>query len=219
MTDQSQAEETQAKKPHPLVGKTPQQAQEWFWEKLYKPGEWEPETRELLKEILYPGALFVDIGAWIGPVTMWALECGSRVVAIEPDPVALPELRRRVPASVEIWEGAVATQAGAAALTAPKFGISGSRLVSGGRIEADGEIEVRTWTLAEILAGRKPTLVKIDIEGYEIELLPTLAPYLADLGVPMQVALHGTLPNPEWFSGYREVKVPQNPHHALIARP
>lgn len=208
------------KKPHPLAGKTPQQAQEWFWQALYEPGKWEPETRALLEEILEPGDLFVDIGAWVGPVTLWALECGSRVIAIEPDPVALPELRRRVPDSVEIWEGAVAVRSGMATLTAPgKFGISGSRLAREGRIEAAGEVEVQTWTLPEILAGRKPALVKIDIEGYEIELLPTLAPYLAELGVPMQVALHGTLPDPDWFAGYRDVRFPKNLHHAVIARP
>jgi FkbM family methyltransferase len=201
------------KPPHPLVGKTPQQVHEWFWKSLYAPEKWEPKTRALLEETLRPGDLFVDIGAWIGPVTLWALECGSSVIAIEPDPVALPELRRVVPDSVEIWEGAVATQSGTTGLTAPgRLGISGSQLTP------QGEVTVQTWTLPEILAGRKPALVKIDIEGYEIELLPTLAPYLADLGVPMQVALHGTLPKRDWFAGYGAVTFPDGLHGTLVAK-
>jgi FkbM family methyltransferase len=199
---------------HPLVGKTPEQFHDWFWQVAYPSGKWEPGTQRLLEEILHPGDLFVDIGAWIGPVTLWAVECGSQVIAVEPDPVALPELRRVTPESVEIWEGAVAVQPGTAKLTAPgKLGISGSRLA------AEGEVEVRTWTLPEILADRKPALVKIDIEGYEIDLLPKVAPYLAELGVPLQVALHGTMPDREWFEGYRDVHYPKNPHHSLVAKP
>jgi hypothetical protein len=123
-------------------------------------------------------------------------------------------LRRRLPESVEVWEGAVAVEPGVAGLSAPqRLGVSGSRLVP------EGNVEVRTWTLPEILAGRRPALVKIDIEGYEIELLPSLAPFLAGLGVPMQVALHGAMPDPGWFTGYGSVAMPESPHGALVARP
>jgi FkbM family methyltransferase len=195
---------------------SPEQLFERFWE-IYEAGEWEPETRELIDATLRPGDLFVDVGAWIGPVTLWALERGASVIAVEPDPVALPELRRRVPDSVEIWEGAVAVRSGAAELTANHglgLGKSVSRLASEG-----GGIPVRTWTLPEILDGRVPALVKVDIEGYETDLLPAIAPFLAAAGVPLQVALHGALPEADWFSGYGEVRVPTDPHGTLVARP
>lgn len=202
--------------PHRVPGTPLREIYEWFWDELYRPGLWEPGTRALIEEILRPGDLFVDIGAWIGPVTLWALQRGSSVIAVEPDPLALPELRRAVPRSVEIWEGAVAVAPGTAGLTAPgRLGISGSRLAS----DSEGKVEVRTWTLSEILVDRVPALVKIDIEGYEIELLPTLAPYLAELGASLHVSLHGTFPDPEWLAGYRTVEMPENPHHALVARP
>lgn len=51
----------------------------------------------------------------IGPATLWSLEHGFSVIAVEPDPMALLELRRRASASVEIWEGAVGMSFGAAA--------------------------------------------------------------------------------------------------------
>lgn len=210
---ESDAEWIRKQRPR-LAAMTAAQVHEWFWRELYPSGRWEPDTKALLDEILRPGDLFVDVGAWIGPVTLWALERGSHVIAIEPDPVALVELRRRVPDSVEIWEGAVAIRPGRASLAAPgKLGVSGSRLA------AEGDVEVRTWTLDEILAGRRPALVKVDIEGYEIELLPTLAPFLADLGVPLQVALHGVAPDPAWFRGYGSVEIPGNLHQALVALP
>ena len=197
---------------------SPQQAFDYFWEHLYESGRWELHTRELIDEILRPGDLFVDIGAWIGPVTLWALGRGASVIAIEPDPVALPELRRRVPSSVEIWEGAVAVQSGFAGLTT-NFGLELGKSVSRLTEVEEGEVQVRTWTLPEILGDRVPALVKVDIEGYEMELLPAIAPYLAAAEVPLQVAMHGNLPERDWFSGYREVAMPENPHGTVVARP
>ena len=193
----------------------PEEFYKRFWSR-YRAGEWEPRTKALIEEILQPGDLFVDIGAWIGPVTLWALERGANVIAVEPDPVALPELRRCVPASVEIWEGAVGVSSGTSGLTTNRgrpFGRSMSCL------DEEGEIQVQTWTLPEILAGRIPALVKIDIEGYEIDLLPEIAPYLAEAGVPLQVALHGVLPDRDWFAGYNGVSIPSNPRGTVVARP
>jgi FkbM family methyltransferase len=188
-----------------------------FWAR-YRSGKWESHTKALLYETLHQGDLFVDVGAWIGPVSLWALELGAEVIAVEPDPLALTELRRRVPPSVEIWEGAVGVRAGKAGLGGSgrdgrAFGFSMSHL------ERKGEIEIQMWTLAEILAGRRPALVKIDVEGYEIELLPQIAPYLATARVPMQVALHGVLPDPGWFSGFSQVQIPITPTGTVVARP
>lgn len=196
---------------------SPERLYEVFWQ-IYDAGEWEPETRSLVDDVLEPGDLFVDIGAWIGPVTLWALERGASVIAIEPDPVALPELRRRVPESVEIWEGAVAVQPGIYRLTSNhdlELGKSVSRLAA----EDEGEVTVQAWSLAQILDGRVPTLVKVDIEGYETELLPAIGPFLAGMGASLQVALHGSLPRPDWFSGYRDVTISSDPHGTVVARP
>lgn len=190
---------------------------EQFWTR-YEAGQWEGHTKALVDEILNPGDLFVDIGAWIGPVSLWALEREANVIAVEPDPMALPELRRRVPPSVEIWEGAVDISPGTATLKGAGRGDRGFGL-SMSRIDKSGNIQVRTWTLPEILAGRKPALVKVDVEGYEITLLPKIAPYLAKMGVPLQVALHGVLPELDWFADYGTLRMPKNPHGTLAARP
>lgn len=179
-----------------------EQRWERFW-KFYRQGSWEPETRALLRDTLKPGDLFLDIGAWIGPVTLWALDSGASVIAIEPDPVALPELRRRVPAEVEIWDCALAPESGTAHLApASAYGDSMSKLA------ADG-IEVPCRTLPEILNGRRPAMANMDIEGYELTLLPTVAPYLASLGTTLVVSLHTGLPEREWFAGYRDVYIPK----------
>ncbi len=181
-------------------------AERWekFWRVFERDG-WEPETKALVRANLEPGDLFLDIGAWIGPVTLWALECGAQVIAIEPDPVALEELRRRVPEEVEIHACALGLESGTARLAAASaYGDSMSRL------EHEG-IPVPIRTLPEILAGRRPKMAVMDIEGYEMTILPGVAPYLASLGTILVVALHTGLPDPEWFAGYGEVHIPKTP--------
>lgn len=200
---------------HWIYGVTAPEMHERFWREYESKG-WEAATRRFVERILKPGDLFVDVGAWIGPVTLWALEQGARVVAVEPDPVALVELTRRVPEEVEIWEGAVAREAGTAWLK-PNFGLELGKSVS--RLSAEGEVRVRTWTLQEVLGERVPALVKVDVEGYEKELLPAIAPFLAGLGVPLQAELHGVSAEAEWFDGYDNVQMPDDLEGAVRAWP
>lgn len=188
---------------------------EGFW-RLHTSGRWEPDTRALV-DTLEPGDLFVDVGAWIGPVTQWATERGAHVIAIEPDPVAAGELRRRHPGDeIELWECALvgdpAEQPRLAAHPAGELGDSMSRL-------ADDGDPVPGKTLPEILDGRVPALVKIDVEGYETRLCTTLVPWLAEQGVPVQVSCHGTLPDRQAFAGYRHVEWPADLHGTVVARP
>jgi len=151
-----------------------------------------------MQYLLKPGSLFVDIGAWIGPVTLWALELEAKVIAIEPDPVALEELKKQVAGKgeVEIWEGACAPFNGELGLVPYLcLGDSMTRVGPGAGVPC--------WTLEHILGGRVPALVKMDIEGYEMELLPTVAPFLGKLGVSMLVSWHSSLPpKTAWFEGY-----------------
>ena len=199
-----------------------------FWKRYYA-GRWEPETKRLLEDTLEPGDLFVDIGAWIGPVSLWALACGAGVVAIEPDPIALVELRRVVPDDVEIWPGALALRGGHIAIgPRPEYkGAPGQFGDSMTRVSEEG-VSVPCWTIQEILGPRKPKLAVMDVEGYELTLLPEVAPYLASLGCVLQVALHTGLPAREWFKDFREVVMPEtareNGHPqgrslAVVARP
>lgn len=184
-----------------------------FW-KIYVAGIWEPQTRALLERILRPGDLFVDVGGWIGPVSLWALDLGARVVAIEPDPVAAAEYRRNVP-DAELWEGALSTSRGRSFI-APRegagLGDSMARL-------ADHGTPVETWTLQEVLGDRVPALVKIDVEGHEVELCPQVGPLLARLGVPLQVSFHGEFVPRECFAGYAAVSWPEEPWGDLVALP
>ena len=192
-----------------------------FWQ-LFESGRWEPWTYELMAEVLKPGDLFVDVGAWIGPLCVWAQRMGAQCIAIEPSPSALPELADNTAAAgAEIWAGALELHTGHTFIT--------PRLDSCNRItdaEDPSAIEVPCWTLEDILAGRKPALVSMDIEGYEMVLLPAIAPLVADLGAVLAASLHDAVPPRWWFTNFTRVKIPATPRRGptgssrlVIARP
>ena len=60
---------------------------------------WEATTFEVLTSQPGPASTFVDVGAWIGPMTLVAAACGARVVAYEPDPTAADELAENIAAN------------------------------------------------------------------------------------------------------------------------
>ena len=57
------------------------------------PAGWEADTFEFVRRNVTPGGLMLDIGAWIGPIGLYAASLGARVIALEPDPVSIASLR------------------------------------------------------------------------------------------------------------------------------
>lgn len=164
-----------------------------FWKK-WENGEWEPETKWVLAEHLHPGATFIDIGAWIGPVSLWALEMHADVVAYEPDPVAATIYRENVHGA-RLYEVAVSTDVGWSYLdswghqdTKGRLGNSMSRLAPEG-------LKVATVDAETVLRqASNPALIKIDVEGGELSILPD---FLRLARCPILVAWH----QPWWPHG------------------
>jgi FkbM family methyltransferase len=180
-----------------------------YWE-LYREGRWEPGTRSFMETCLRPGDLFVDVGAWIGPCSIWAHSLGAYALAVEPDPVAYAELEKRVPDAHEV---AITIRGGLRVLLPnPKeggaYGDSMSRLGRGGEPPGNGLV-VETMTLPGLLKYHKrPSLVKIDVEGYEMALMRSLGPWLSDRRIPVQVSCHGQLIPAASLAGYANVDWP-----------
>ena len=42
-----------------------------FWHRVVA-GDWEPDSFRVLDRMLFPGCTYVDVGAWIGPLTLYA---------------------------------------------------------------------------------------------------------------------------------------------------
>jgi FkbM family methyltransferase len=174
-----------------------------FWAD-YDRGAWEPQTKEAIEHFITPGSTYVDIGAWIGPTVLWAAPHAGRVVAVEPDPVAFGCLLKNVlDKNVDFVEGAVADHDGYVTMRAHNEGFGSSMT----RMEADG-LPPHTWLdqTAEDATRQVPcftiqslfknerihdcSLIKMDIEGGESEVLPHLIPFLLEHRIPLHLSLH-----------------------------
>ena len=65
-------------------------------------GRWEPETFGAIDRLVLRDFRMVDIGAWIGPLTLYAARKGARVHSYECNPVALWVLRTNIAANPEL---------------------------------------------------------------------------------------------------------------------
>jgi len=114
-----------------------------------------------------------DIGANVGIYTLlFSDRVGptGRVVAFEPSVRNVAQLRRHLELNhaenVDVVEGAVSDVVGQSAFS----DISGSCT---GRLDADGDVLVMTTTIDHFVqsSGLSPSLIKIDVEGSEADVL------------------------------------------------
>jgi len=136
-----------------------------------------PDWAEMLawRQLLRPGDLFVDIGAHVGTYTVWALDLGARVVAVEPIEPIVDELRANLALNgydAEVVQAAVADRPGVMAMA----GVDAPRkhlLVAAepAATDAPATSQVTVTTLDDVLGDRTAAGVKIDVEGAEALVL------------------------------------------------
>lgn len=187
-----------------------------FWDD-WENAEWEQRTLDIVDEFVTPGSTVVDIGAWIGPVSLWAAHRGARVIAIEPDKVALHHLQANVKAnaasvsgSIEVVAGAISDHTGSCFVVPhPEgWGSSMTRLSAQPLPNCESQM-VSCWTLPQLFEEyhvENCSLVKMDIEGGEGLILEHVAPFLAELEIPLWVAMHEgwwiRQVDRKWFDGF-----------------
>lgn len=202
---------------------TPAGGTQDFWE-VFERDEYEPGTVKRMRKLLRPGSLFVDVGAWIGPFTLLAMSLGARVLAFEPDPVAYEALIANVIANHPVGQAhAQAVAINAAVVpegdTFP-YGLAEADGKGLSRLGTEGRVVNRiTLQQADIFGGLGPSFVKIDVEGFEVKLMPSLGPYLASKKVAVQVSLHGERFPAAALNGYPTVIWPQGDHGDVVALP
>jgi FkbM family methyltransferase len=140
-----------------------------FWD-----GYYERPLVEWLKRALGPADVFWDVGANIGAISLVAAGLCRRVVAFEPDPRSIGELRRNIDANglsnVEIVPSALGLAAGSATLYQSAGNNTGLTSLVPGRSQAIDERVVRVIRADDFIAehaGLAPTVMKLDVEGAE----------------------------------------------------
>ncbi len=157
--------------------------------RLYRPVRWAKRTLDrsarrayrdaidLYRQMVPLDALCFDVGANIGAVSEVLLECGARVVAFEPNPTVIPELRARCSGKAK-WT-LVPSAVGAASDMAILYerashGQSSLHESWEGKISKLHSVQVVTLDSAIQRFGT-PYYCKIDVEGYELEVLRGLS--------------------------------------------
>jgi FkbM family methyltransferase len=172
----------------------------WF-RRLY-----EPHTGRFLKRWLSPGDVAIDVGMNLGHFTTFAAELvgpGGQVIAFEPNPRLCESVAAHLSAhnlrQVEIRNLALGPREGTVTLSVPAD--SGSSFVADitGRSPDAGmcafEVPMRRADdeLATIPSDR--LVLKIDVEGAELDVLNGMRQTLADRVVAGQIEI-----SPQWLS-------------------
>lgn len=145
------------------------------------PGLCEFEEMAFVMHFLRPGDLFVDVGANVGAYTLLAAGvAGANSVAIEPSPSTFDYLTRNVRLNdltlkVNVVNAALGRSEGRIRLT---DGLGTENYVCPENAGWDS-VEVRVTTLDTLLRGSTPALIKMDVEGFETEVLAGAAETLA----------------------------------------
>ena len=140
---------------------------------LIRTGRWEPDEGDLLLALARPGCRFLDVGANVGYFSALVAKMvpGAHITAVEPEPTSLAFLR------LNLWSCAPSARILGLALSA------GDRLVAMERaVSNPGDTRVRagvdrTTLLApaapgdELFAGDAFDLVKIDVQGGELDVI------------------------------------------------
>jgi FkbM family methyltransferase len=148
-------------------------------------GVWEPNITAFLRGVLTRGDVFVDVGAHIGYHTLLAAGLvgeHGRVYAFEPSPERHADLAanlaRNATSNVTAFELAGGGRESVGTLfLAPRTNTSASTMVARAARDASAgreRREVRVVPVQDCIAGEdlgRVRVVKVDVEGFEIEVL------------------------------------------------
>ena len=139
-------------------------------------GTYDYNNMNFVKQIVAEGTIFVDVGANIGSYTLIASEQpGATVISLEPNPTAFAKLKRNV--ELNNRPNVVAINCGASScrgfIYMTNNGSSPINQIINDHLSNRSTIEVSIDTVDGICAAlyQTPTLIKIDVEGHELEVL------------------------------------------------
>jgi FkbM family methyltransferase len=137
------------------------------------------------------GKVVIDLGANRGDFTMWAAGLGARVISLEPDPLAFHYLAKRVlnESRVYILNCAANNQTNFSNLYHHRnrgkdplgHSISSSLNSNKANVSNTEYSQVLAIDLTAILSVDSIKLIKIDIEGGEINIWPTIKSHFSNI--------------------------------------
>jgi len=184
----------------------------WFPARFH---DWESGTFHILEyyKNKTKGNIYIDVGAWIGPTVLYAANIYKKVIAIEPDPVAIQRLEENL--SVNNYDNIVLIKKGLSDKNGKssfggngELGNSESTLLVADKEYSSWEnsvwakeqresniIEIETITIETLLLEQNISpsdisLIKMDIEGGELFVVSALETFLKTYKPVFYISLH-----------------------------
>lgn len=168
----------------------------WIGRRLFVEGAYEPAECALLSSLVQPGDRVLDVGANIGILSVLASQRAGptgRVVSVEPDPYNGRLLRRNLAlnrcTNVTVCPVAAGAAAGEATLYTSATNFGDHRLYADDSAGGRGATVVPVVRLDDLYDANGwpyPTVVKIDVQGLELQVVRGLNRAFA-AGGPMSV--------------------------------
>lgn len=137
----------------------------------------EPEYARL-GEWVRSGDWVIDVGANVGHYAVRLSQlvgASGRVLAFEPVPETFELLASDIAATgarnVSLFNVAVSARIGAAGISLPRFATGLTNYYMAGLTESGGAFEVLTVPLDVLMPPQRVSLVKLDVEGHELQAL------------------------------------------------
>lgn len=143
--------------------------------------------RRFYAGLLPPGALAFDVGAHVGSRARVLRAAGARVVAVEPQAAFAAFLRRTLPRDITLIECALGPREMTAEMAVSALHPTVSTLQADfaetagatpgfGHVRWDRRQKVQVTTLDRLIATHgRPDYIKIDVEGFELDVLSGLS--------------------------------------------
>jgi FkbM family methyltransferase len=189
----------------------------WFPNNIGVPGYqgvWENDTFNIIDYFTNTDKIYIDIGAWIGPTVLYSSNKFKKVLCFEPDPIAYNELIDNI--NINKFDNIICIpKAISDKETICKFGGNGKlgnsestllvnfspnewreqHIMSESEKNNNYIVDINTTTLeAELLKNDiiidNIALIKIDIEGGEIIVIPHLKEFLSKYKPVLYISLH-----------------------------
>lgn len=174
--------------------------------------DWENDTFHILNYYKnHKKSLYLDIGAWIGPTVLYSANIYNKVIAIEPDTVAIKVLKDNISLNkynnITLIEKGLSDKDGKAIFGGNgELGNSMSSLIIANKnyeitkgfqelFDHSTIIEIGTLTIDTLIQEQNInpediSLIKMDIEGGEIIVVPHLKHFLKKYKPTFYISLH-----------------------------
>ncbi len=167
-----------------------------FWAKVTR-GTWESDTFAIFDRFLDRQHSYIDIGAWIGPTLLYGCQLAKAAYGLEPDPIAYAELERNVRLNdplthnIRLFNACIAPQSGEVALGSRGGGGDSTSSLLFGAKKTHWTVKAFSFDeFARQIDAAECNFIKMDIEGGEYRILPTMVGYLRSQRPTLHLSLH-----------------------------